>query len=73
MNSTIFDLVVPDDLETVKKIFADIVQQPGMIRPLRLKFTTKAGRPFAVKGILSNLFNNVLIDGIVFNGWIETQ
>ena len=73
MNSTLFDLVVPDDQQMVKKTFADIVQQPGMIRPLRLKFRTKAGRSFAVKGILSNLFNNILIDGIVFNGWIETQ
>jgi len=73
MNTTIFDLVVPDDLQMVKKIFADIVQQPGMIRPVRLKFKTKVGTPYAVKGILSNLFNNVFIDGIVLNGWIETE
>ena len=66
----IFDVIHPDDLPTLRTILAEILKQPYLVRPVRLKFRKSAGFSI-VEGVMSNLSRNPIVQGIVFNGWVR--
>ncbi|HUK37870.1 MAG TPA: response regulator [Methanomicrobiales archaeon] len=70
MGRGIFDIVHPDDLPTLHAIIADILKQPYLVRPVRLKFRKSAGF-VVIEGVMSNLFKNPIIQGLVLNGWVR--
>jgi PAS domain S-box-containing protein len=70
LGKNIFDSIHPDDLPTVKNILADVLKQPYLVRPVRLKFR-KSGGYTVIEGVMSNLFKNPIVQGIVLNGWVR--
>jgi PAS domain S-box-containing protein len=66
----IFDIIHPDDLPALKNILSDILKQPYLVRPVRLKFR-KSGGFSIIEGVMSNLFKNPIVQGIVLNGWVR--
>ena len=70
LGKNIFDSIHPDDLPTVKNILADVLKQPYLVRPVRLKFRKSAGYT-VIEGVMSNLFKNPIVQGIVLNGWVR--
>jgi|GEM_PF-1736742 PAS domain S-box-containing protein len=67
---TLFDLLQKDDADTSRQIFNIILQNPYMVKPFRIILRNKMGKPVAVKGIISNLSDNPVIEGIALCGWI---
>ena len=67
---SIFDIIHPDDLPALKTSLADVLRQPYLVRPVRLKFR-KAGGFTIIEGVMSNLFKNPIARGIVLNGWVR--
>ena len=67
---TVLDLIHPDDLMTLKANLADVLRQPHLVRPVRLKFR-KSGGFVVIEGVMSNLFKNPIARGIVLNGWVR--
>ena len=68
--SHIFDVIHPDDLPALKAILADILRQPYLVKPVKLKFR-KGGGFTVVEGVMSNLSRNPIVQGIVLNGWVR--
>ena len=66
----LFNLLQKDDVDTTKQIFNLILQNPYMVKPLRIVFKNKTGKPVAIRGIISNLSDNPVIEGIMLCGWI---
>jgi PAS domain S-box-containing protein len=70
LGKNIFDIIHPDDLPTLKNILADVLKRPYLVRPVRLKFR-KSGGFSIIEGVMSNLFKNPIVQGIVLNGWVR--
>ncbi len=64
------DLVCEADVPEFRKILAAILENPGIVRPIRLRMKTVVGSTPVMEGIISNLQGNPVIDGIILNGWI---
>nr|WP_320160390.1 PAS domain S-box protein [uncultured Methanoregula sp.] len=66
-------LLHEDELPKLKSIFQEIMSNPGMVKPFNLKVKNAEGEFFTMEGIISNLYGNPVIDGIVLNGWIKNH
>ena len=44
-----------------------------MVKPIRLKVKNSEGASSIMEWIISNLYRNPVIDGIILNGWIEAE
>jgi len=64
-------IVSEDSLPEFKRVLDEILGNPGMVRPIHLKVKNAEGAPRTMDGIISNLYGNPVIDGIVLNGWIK--
>ena len=73
VGKTFFSLVSDEDVPGLKKILDEILAKPGMVRPVRLKVKNSRGSFSVMKGIISNLYGNPVIDGIILNGWIKAE
>jgi hypothetical protein len=62
-----------DELPALQNIFQEILINPGMVKPFRLNVKKYDGDVFPMEGIISNLYGNPVIDGIVLNGWIKNH
>jgi PAS domain S-box-containing protein len=69
----LFNLLQKDDADTVRQTFNMILQNPYMVKPFRIVLKNKMGKPVEIKGIISNLSDNPVIEGIVLCGWIVTK
>ena len=67
---SIFDIIHPDDLPALRTSLDDVLKQPYLVRPVRLKFR-KGGGFAIIEGVMSNLFKNPIAGGIVLNGWVR--
>ena len=67
---SIFDVIHPDDLQAARNLLAEVLRQPHLVRPIRLKFR-KGGGFIVIDGVMSNLFKNPVVQGIVLNGWVR--
>ncbi len=62
-------LIVEDEAVTGM----DIMNNPGMVKLIRLKIKNQAGTTYCMEGIISNLCNNPVIKGIVLSRWIHSR
>ncbi len=69
----LFDLVSEGDIPRLKIIIEEILANPGMVKPVRLRVKTSRGSSSVMEGIISNLYGNPVIDGIILNGWIKAE
>jgi PAS domain S-box-containing protein len=69
----LFSLVQKDNADNARQIFNLILQNPYMVKSFRIVLKNKMGKPVAIKGIISNLSDNPVIEGIVLCGWIVTN
>jgi PAS domain S-box-containing protein len=67
----IFSIVPDDEIKVLKLILAESIKNPGLVRPFSLKVKHSDGQVSVMEGIISNLYGNPVIDGIVVNGWIK--
>lgn len=66
-------LVIESDVPDLERIISEILENPGMVKPIRLHLKTTNGSPSCMEGIISNLYGNPVIDGIILNGWIKAE
>ncbi|MFA4878250.1 MAG: PAS domain S-box protein [Methanoregula sp.] len=66
-------LLLEEELPNLQNIFLEIITNPGMVKPFHLKVKNYDGDVFTMEGIISNLYGNPVIDGIVLNGWIKNH
>jgi PAS domain S-box-containing protein len=62
-----FELIHPDDLEAVLKIFMEGVATPGALRTLEYRFRHKDGSWRHLEGVGRNLLDDPLIHAVVVN------
>jgi PAS domain S-box-containing protein len=67
------DFVTEKDVPELRRLLAEILENPGMVRPIRLEVKDTRGRVKIMEGIISNLNGNPVIDGIMLNGWIKSE
>ena len=67
---SLFDLLQKDDIAKAKQIFEMILKNPYMVKPLRMVIKNSEKKMLVINGIISNLSDNPVIDGIVFCGWV---
>lgn len=67
---TIFDLLAPGDIPVLRNLLAVLESQPRVVKPVRLKFR-KGGGFTLIDGVMSNLQENPVVQGIVLNGWVR--
>jgi PAS domain S-box-containing protein len=67
------DFVSAEDVPELGRILEEILASPGMVKPIRLKVKDAGGSLKNMEGIISNLYGNPVIDGIMLNGWIKSE
>lgn len=72
LKNDIFSIVPADEIPTLKGFLADAIKNPGLVRPFCMKVKNSTGQVHVLEGIISNLYGNPVIDGIVLNGWIKS-
>jgi PAS domain S-box-containing protein len=73
MGKSFSDIVHEDNVPEFNRLIAEVLETPGMVRPIRLKMKNTSGSPTVMEGIISNLYGNPVIDGIIINGWIRAE
>ena len=69
-----FSAIVSDDHQPLfRQVFDEVLMTPGLVRPVRLQVKSMDGKPRIMEGIISNLYGNPVIDGVVVNGWIKNE
>ncbi len=68
----IFDLVAGEEVPALKRVLADSMGSPGIVRPVCVNLKSMDGSICPMHGIISNLYGNPVIDGIILNGWLKT-
>lgn len=71
IGKSIYSLIPANEVPAAQKIISMILENKGMVKPIRLIMKDHNGIPCVMEGIISNLFGNPVIDGIVLNGWIK--
>lgn len=71
LKKAFFDHISSSDVLPAKQVLLEILDHPGMAKPVRLKFIKSDGTFCILKGIMSNLSNNPFVGKIVLNGWVE--
>jgi len=62
-----------EELPKLQNIFLEILNNPGIVKPFHMRVKNAEGELFTMEGIISNLYGNPVIDGIVLNGWIKNH
>jgi PAS domain S-box-containing protein len=65
------DIVPEKDVPLFTRILLEILDNPGNVKPVRLMIKDSGGLAHIMEGIISNLYGNPVIDGIILNGWIR--
>jgi PAS domain S-box-containing protein len=66
-------ILTDESLPVFRQVLGEILTTPGMVRPVRLSVKNVKGEPRVMEGIISNLYGNPVIDGVVLNGWIKKE
>lgn len=62
-----------ESLPVFRQVLEEILHTPGMVRSVKLRVKCVDGSPRVMEGIISNLYGNPVIDGVVVNGWIKKE
>jgi|WetSurMetagenome_2_1015567.scaffolds.fasta_scaffold00192_21 two-component system, cell cycle sensor histidine kinase and response regulator CckA len=62
-----FELVHPDDLEPVKKVFDECLRQPGSVRTIEYQALHKNGKWITLEAVGANLLHDPVVKGVVIN------
>ncbi|NMB77763.1 MAG: response regulator [Methanomicrobiales archaeon] len=73
VNTSLYSIIPEEETKKARVIFESILENPGMVKPIRLVLKKKDGSTCIMEGIISNLNGNPVIDGIVLNGWIKKE
>jgi PAS domain S-box-containing protein len=66
-----FDYVSPNDGQAAHQALTEILQHPGMVKPVRLACKKRDSSFCAIKGIMSNQIHNPTVGAVVLSGWVE--
>jgi len=66
-------IVSEESIPEFSRILSEILENPGMVRPVRLQVKNASSESRLMEGIISNLYGNPVINGIVLNGWIKKE
>lgn len=67
VNKLVFDIVHPDDIAEVKKLRAEFMSDPGVIKPLSCRFLHKNGGFVWLEGTIINLLHDENVKAVVGN------
>lgn len=67
----VWSLMPDEEVAAAKAIVSGILECRGMVRPVKMVMKKTDGTRCVMEGIISNLYGNPVIDGIVLNGWIR--
>jgi PAS domain S-box-containing protein len=67
LNQSIFDLVHPDDIESIKNLREQFMSEPGVIKPLSVRYLHKDGRMVWIEGTIVNLLHNENVKAVLAN------
>jgi len=70
---TISCMFPEEELPKLQNLFQEIMNNPGMVKPFQINVKNFSGEISTMEGIISNLYGNPVIDGIVLNGWIKNH
>jgi PAS domain S-box-containing protein len=65
------DIIPETEVPVFNRILLEILDNPGIVKPVRLMIKDRSGTAHIMEGIISNLYGNPVIDGIILNGWIR--
>jgi PAS domain S-box-containing protein len=71
VGKNITEILPIEDVPVFNRILGEILNNPGIVKPIRLMINDSGGSVHIMEGIISNLYGNPVIDGIVLNGWIR--
>lgn len=66
-------ILTEESLPIFQQVLEEVLTTPGMVRAVNLQVKCEDGSPRILEGIISNLYGNPVIDGIVVNGWIKKE
>jgi len=69
----LFNLLQKEDGEKARQLFNLILPNPYMVKPIRMVIKNNEAKMVTIEGIISNLSDNPVIEGIVLCGWIVMQ
>ena len=61
------EFIHSDDLESVKKMFTELVQQPGAVRTVEYRHQHKNGKWISLEAVGSNLLHDPIVKAVVVN------
>ncbi|AGB03232.1 PAS domain S-box protein [Methanoregula formicica] len=64
-------ILTEESLPVFRQVLEEVLTTPGMVRAVNLPVKCEDGSPRILEGIISNLYGNPVIDGIVVNGWVK--
>ena len=67
INQSIFDLVHPDDIESIKKLRREFMADPGVIKPMSVRYLHKDGRTVWIEGTIINLLHDENVKAVLAN------
>jgi PAS domain S-box-containing protein len=73
VEKSLSDIIPEEDVPVFKRILGEIIDNPGIVKPVRIRVRDREGSAHIMEGIISNLYGNPVIDGIVLNGWIRKE
>jgi len=57
-----------------RKVLDEVLTTPGLVRSVRMRVKKGTdGSLRTMEGIVSNLYGNPVIDGVVVSGWIKKE
>lgn len=63
-------MVSEESLPVFEQVLREILQTPGLVRAVKMQVKSVDGSLRVMEGIISNLYGNPVIEGIVVSGWI---
>jgi PAS domain S-box-containing protein len=67
------DMFSEESRQIFQQVLKDILKTPGIVRAVKLQVKGADGSPWVMEGIISNLYGNPVINGIIINGWIKKE
>jgi len=70
---TLFDVLQKEDVERARQLLGLVRDTPYLVRSFEYAIKNVQGGTVTVEGVICNLFNNPVIEGIAICGWIVSR